>query len=200
MLQIWIDLCRQHGITEILINIHAHANAIRDFLGEDDKGVKVRISEETNLLGSAGTLLANRDWIGADSAFWIFYADVLTDANLEQVLRVHNTCGQIATLAVYHVPDPRRCGIVTVDQQNIIRQFVEKPEMPSSSLAFSGIMVSGPQIFDFIPKNVPADIGFHVLPKLVGRMAACQISDYLLDIGTPENYQIAQNSWQGLGA
>jgi NDP-sugar pyrophosphorylase family protein len=60
-------------------------------------------------------------------------------------------------------------------------------------------MVSGPAIFDFIPSEIPADIGSHVLPRLVGRMAACRITGYLLDIGTPENYQIAQTDWQGFG-
>jgi mannose-1-phosphate guanylyltransferase len=65
-------------------------------------------------------------------------------------------------------------------------------------LAFSGIMVGSPALLDFIPDQIPADIGFHVLPKLVGRMAACRISDYLLDIGTPENYQAAQVSWPGI--
>jgi mannose-1-phosphate guanylyltransferase len=198
MLQIWMEFCDRFGITDILINIHSHANVVREFL-EGRNGTRVRVSHERTLLGSAGTLLANREWIGSDSEFWIFYADVLTAANLGQILEVHRKRAQIATLGVYQVPDPHRCGIATVDTDDIVREFVEKPKTPSGSLAFSGIMVSGPEIFDFIPTEIPADIGFHVLPRLVGRMAACRITEYLLDIGTPENYQIAQTEWQGFG-
>jgi mannose-1-phosphate guanylyltransferase len=197
ILQIWLNLCRRHGVDEVLINLHARANMVREFLQKYSDGVKVCVSEETNLLGSAGTLLANRQWLGSDSVFWVLYADVLTTANLRDILQLHKRRSLVATLGVCDVPDPRRCGIVSVDKENIVREFAEKPEVPSSSLAFSGIMVGSPALFDFIPSQIPADIGFHVLPRLVGRMAACRISDYLLDIGTPENYHAAQISWPG---
>ena len=198
MLRIWMDICRQHGIGEILINVHAHANAVKTFLKENENRIKVQVFEEQTLLGSAGTLLTNRGWIGPDSEFWIFYADVLTRADLRRIYDTHQARKPVATLGVSEVPDPKRCGIVTLDESGIVHDFVEKPEIPTSSLAFSGIMMASSALFEFIPPKVPADIGFDVLPKLVGRLAACRISDYLLDIGTPENYQIAQSQWPGL--
>jgi mannose-1-phosphate guanylyltransferase len=198
MLQIWLDLCRRYNIDEVLINIHAHANGVREFLEKSSTGVKVCVSEETLLLGSAGTLKANRQWLASDSTFWVFYADVLTTANLAAILHLHKTRSKVATLGVCEVPDPRRCGIVTVDNSDIVQEFVEKPEVPFGRLAFSGIMVGTPALFDFIPNQAPADIGFHVLPRLGGQMAAYRISDYLVDIGTPENYRAAQTNWPGL--
>ena len=198
MLQIWLDLCRRYSIDEVLINIHAHANAVRKFLEKSSSGVKVCVSEETFLLGSAGTLKANRQWLGSDSVFWVFYADVLTTANLAAILHLHKIRSQVATLGVCEVPDPKRCGIVTVDANDIVLEFVEKPKVPSGCLAFSGIMVGSPALLDFIPNQAPVDIGFHLLPRLAGQMAAYRISDYLLDIGTPENYRAAQTNWPGL--
>jgi mannose-1-phosphate guanylyltransferase len=198
ILQIWLDLCRRHGIDEILINVHAHAKAVREFLESYGHGIEVCLSEEPLLLGSAGTLLTNRAWLGSGSPFWVFYSDVLTNANLVRMLEHHKTCSQVATLGVGEVSDPSRCGIVTIDEKNIVREFVEKPPKPSSNLAFSGIIVCEPSLLDFIPNQVPADIGFHVLPKLVGRMAAYRISDYLLDIGTPDTYKAAQLDWPGI--
>ena len=198
LLQIWLDLCRRHGIEKVLINVHAHAKAVREFLERYNDGIEVCVSEEPLLLGSAGTLLENRAWLGSDSPFWVFYSDVLTNVNLGRMLERHKTCAQVATLGVCEVPDPKRCGIVAVDEKNVVREFVEKPQEPSSNLAFSGIIVCEPTLFDFIPNQIPADIAFHVLPKLVGRMAAYRISDYLLDIGTPENYRAAQINWPGI--
>jgi NDP-sugar pyrophosphorylase family protein len=58
--------------------------------------------------------------------------------------------------------------------------------------------VCEPSLLDLIPNQIPADIGFHVLPTLVGRVAAYRISDYLLDIGTPETYKAAQLDWPGI--
>lgn len=198
ILQVWLDLCRRYGIDKILINVHAHAKLVREFLEGYSDGIEICISEEPVLLGSAGTLLRNRAWLGTDSLFWIFYSDVLTNANLGRMLDLHKACSQVATLGVSEVPDPKRCGVVTVDDHNRVSDFVEKPQAPSGNLAFSGIIVSESTLLDYIPNEIPADIGFHVLPKLVGRMAAYRISDYLLDIGTPQNYEAAQLSWPGI--
>jgi mannose-1-phosphate guanylyltransferase len=114
------------------------------------------------------------------------------------MLEFHRKQKQIATLGVYEVSNPRRCGIVTVDRNHLVREFVEKPPNPSGNLAFSGILIATPAIFDVIPDRIPADIGFDVLPKLVGRMAAYPIDDYLVDVGTPANYAHAQLTWPGL--
>src|SRR5579864_841352 len=64
MLAIWLTLCKKLGIKEVLINLHAHANAVRTFLREvADGDVGVKVAQETRLLGSAGTLRANRSWV-----------------------------------------------------------------------------------------------------------------------------------------
>jgi len=199
MLAIWLRLCKQVGITEVLINLHAHAETVLAFLqhsGEDD--VRVRVSKEEQLLGSAGTLRANRDWVEQDELFWVFYADVLHRADLAGMLGLHRRHQPAATLGVYEVPDPSRCGIVTTSSEGVIEDFVEKPEKPTSRLAFSGIMIGTRAMLEVIPDSVPSDIGFHVLPKLIGQMRAYPIRDYLIDVGTWENYQQAQATWPGL--
>ncbi len=197
MLQIWFDLCRRHGIDEVLLNLHSHAEAVRQFVEENRDGLMVHLFEEKILLGSAGTLLANRHWVSEEAAFWVFYADVLTTADMDQMLEFHRRRAQIATIGVYEVPDPTRCGIVQIDEEGIVRDFVEKPVLPSSHLAFSGLMLATPHVLDVIPERCPVDLGFHVLPRLVGRMAAYRISDFLLDIGTVETYRTAQFMWPG---
>ncbi len=198
LLQIWMDLCHRNGISEVLINVHAHAAVVRRFLQESSIDLKVTVSEERVLLGSAGTLLANRQWVGSDPEFWVFYADVLTTARLSSLLEVHHRENQLATLGLYEVPDPTRCGIVTLDENGTVLDFVEKPQAPSSNLAFCGIMLASRGLLDVIPQQIPADIGFHVLPKLRGQMAAYRVPDYLVDIGTLENFTLAQTTWPGL--
>lgn len=198
MLKIWFLLCRQYGIDEVLINIHSHGPAVRKFIEENKDGLSVRLFEERALLGSAGTLLANRDWVKKENAFWVLYADVLTTANLNQMLAFHESGPQIATIGVYAAANPSQCGIVQVDDRGVVRDFAEKPQMPIGNLAFSGLMVASPALLDVIPETSPVDLGFHVLPQLVGRMAAYCIRDFLLDIGTLETYRAAQETWPGL--
>lgn len=197
ILALWLQCCKRLGIDEVMINLHAHAAPVREFLRQNVAATPVRVVEEPKLLGSAGTLRANRYWIGSDDLFWVFYADVLNRADLEGMLRVHRDRRPAATLGVYQVPDPRRCGIVTTNPDGVIEGFVEKPTTPTGNWAFSGLMIGTPEMLEMIPEQTPADIGFHVLPRLTGRMVAFPIRDYLIDIGTMENYQKAQATWPG---
>jgi len=198
LLEIWLEACRRFSINEVLINLHAHAELVRHYLRQNTNGIRVRVTEEPELLGSAGTLRANRDWVAGEECFWIFYADVLNCADLENMLKMHQRRRPAATLGVYSVSDPARCGIVDVSEDGIVREFVEKPQNPTSNLAFSGLMIGTPELLEVIPECTPADIGFHVLPRLTGRMLSFPVTDYLLDVGTMENYLTAQETWPGL--
>jgi len=117
-------------------------NAVRRFIDEYKDGLRVHLFEETTLLGSAGTVLANREWVSNERSFWVFYADVLTTTNLNEILAFHDSSAQMATIGVYAMPDPSRCGIVQVDERGVVRDFVEKPKAPVGNLAFSGLMLA----------------------------------------------------------
>lgn len=199
MLQIWFEICRFAKITELLINVHAHGAQIRSYVAGHAGSLKVTLSEEDKLLGSAGTLRANRPWLGDDAEFWVLYSDVLTTLSFPDMLAQHRRNGSKATLGVYRVDNPSRCGIVTTDRDNRITSFVEKPETPANNQAFSGIFVGSPKICDLIPADKPTpDIGFDLLPRLVGQMHAYPISEFLVDIGTHAIYERAQEEWPSL--
>jgi mannose-1-phosphate guanylyltransferase len=199
MLAIWLRLCHQFGVHEVLINTHTHGDSVKRFLAENRNGVRTTVVEEPELLGSAGTIRSHRHWVANEESFWVIYADVLTRADLGRMMQFHKGHDGVATLGGYEVPDPERCGIMEADENGRIRRFVEKPKIPVGRLAFSGIMIANRSLLDAIPAKVPADLGFDVLPSLAGKMFAYRISEYLLDIGTMENYRLAQETWPGLG-
>jgi len=196
VLGIWLSLCRTQGISEVLVNTSVHAAAVAEFVRNWKNGITVTVVEEPELFGSAGTLRANRAWVASADKFWVFYADVLTRADLNSMLEFHSP-RSAATLGVYSVPDPGRCGIVTLGANHTITNFIEKPTAPRSNLAFAGIMIGTQEFLDAIPDKPGADIAFDVLPRLTGRMRAYPIDEYILDIGTPENYEKAQSTWPG---
>jgi mannose-1-phosphate guanylyltransferase len=198
LLAIWLEICRRSGIDEVLLNFHSYPQAIHEFLAKAPVDVQVRTYEEPVLLGSAGTLRANREWISSESSFWVFYADVLTTANLTRMADFHQQHKGVVTLGVCPVPDPYRSGIVVVDERGTVRQFIEKPQNPPGNLAFGGILLARPELLESIPDQIPADLGHDVLPRLVNRMFVHRITDYHLDVGTPESFAAAQRDWPGL--
>jgi mannose-1-phosphate guanylyltransferase len=199
LLKIWLNICGVAGIDEVLVNVHAHKDKIRDFAARQNGRVRLHIAEEKELLGSAGTLVENKAFVDGEEDFCILYGDVLTNASLSGLIQCHREKKQVVTLGIHQVPNPTQCGIVSADENGIVQTFVEKPAMPDSNWAFSGVMVASQEIFKYAPQQRPADIGFHLLPRLVGKMAAFKISGFLLDIGTLKNYEAAQTSWPGLG-
>jgi mannose-1-phosphate guanylyltransferase len=198
LLEIWLENCHAAGISDVLVNAHAHAEMFRKFAAKHGNAVRVQVAEEPQLLGSAGTLFENRCFVAGEEAFFVLYGDVLTNVCLASMLAFHVQRTVPATLGIYQVSNPSQCGIVTTDFEGVVRSFVEKPIQPASNWAFSGIMVASPQIIDLVPVQRPADIGFHLLPLLTEQMTAYPIQDYLLDIGTLSNYEAAQSSWPGL--
>jgi mannose-1-phosphate guanylyltransferase len=196
MLEIWLRRCEEFGIEEVLINLHSHSDQVRRFLLETSFRVQVQVSDEPVLLGSAGTINANRAWVENEESFWIFYADVLTSFDLRAMVNQHRALGADATIGTYRVPDPSRCGIVQTDPEGWVTEFIEKPAKPVGNLAFSGILLASEGFLSAVPPSAPSDIGFDVLPR-VARLAAYKIEDYLIDIGTLENYRSAQVQWPG---
>jgi mannose-1-phosphate guanylyltransferase len=196
LLDIWLDGLAKAGVTEVLLNIHHLAPLVRAHVLARCAPPAVRLVEEPVLLGSAGTLLANRDFVDGEEMFLAFYADNLTDFDPGVLVDAHRRGGSEATLTVFHAPRPSACGIVeAVD--GLMVGFVEKPAEPRSDLANAGMYAFRPGVLDLIDGDLPLDIGFDLLPRLVQRARVLDIGDsYLIDIGTPEALERARAEWQ----
>jgi mannose-1-phosphate guanylyltransferase len=198
LLSVWLDICEGLEISEVLINTHHLAERVREWASAQKAPVRIQLVHEEKLLGSAGTLSANREFIGPDEDFYIFYADNLVDTDLNSLEAFHGRHNGMLTLGLFSTPKPQDCGIVTLDDCGFISSFEEKPEHPRSNFANAGIFLARRKLFEYLPANGFADLGKDVLPKLVGAMWGHRLSGYLLDIGTPENYQRALAEWPAI--
>lgn len=201
LLDYWMQLFRTHGIDEVLINTHYLHEQVEDYIlqhNQVEKQPHIVFSYEPELLGSGGTVRANKDFIGDEENFWICYADNLTNANLTAMKKLHQERNCLLTMALFRADNPKECGIATLDEQGNIVEFVEKPAEPKSNLANGGIYLAKREVFDEIPQADFSDFGKDVLPKLTGKMAGFALQDYLLDIGTPEKYAKAQEDCKTL--
>ena len=123
-------------------------------------------------------------------------ADNLTDFDLRVLIDAQRRTGDLATLSVFHAAQPTQCGIVDLDADGRIVSFVEKPEHPPTDLANAGMYAFRPDVLDLIDAPSPADIGYDLLPRLVGRAYAVPIGkSYFLDIGTPAALERARSEW-----
>jgi len=206
LLDIWIDLFQVHGIDSVLINTHHHAALVEQAVQRlrAHKTIDIKTVFERELLGSGGTLLANRDFVEPGEDFIVAYADNLTDVDLTALIDFHKsrpTVDRLLTMGLFRSPVPQACGIATLDTNQTVTVFEEKPENPQSNLANAGIYVAAYNVLDECDKILQQaasgvfDFGYHLLPRLVGRMSGYEIKAFLMDVGTVASYHKALDTW-----
>ena len=195
MLDIWLDAFGRAGVTEVLVNLHHLPDVVRDHVAQYDGPPIVRTAFEPELLGSVGTLRAHRDWVAREDMFLAVNADNLTDFDLRILVDAHQGHGLPATLAVFRSPDPSAGGVVELDDAGTVTGFTEKPAEPVSDLVNAGVYAFHPSVLDEVNGASPCDIGYHLLPRLVGRARVVLIEGFFRDIGTVDAYQRASEEW-----
>ncbi len=155
----------------------------------------VSVTFEPELLGSAGTLAANWEFVASEPAFLVCNGDNITDIDLTELIRRHTGSSKLITMALFHADRPRECGVAEVDSTGEVLAFEEKPAAPRSNLANGGVYVMSPAVRSKLPRKVPADIGRDLLPHCVGQLGGWIWEGVLLDIGTPDAYARAQDVW-----
>jgi len=196
LLDIWLDALAKAGVHEVLVNLHHLAPVARSHLAARSGPPAVRTVEEQELLGSAGTLLANRRFVDGEEMFLAVNADNLTDFDLGVLVDAHRAGGAIATLSLFRALRPSECGIVDVEDGRVVG-YVEKPADPPSDLANAGMYAFHPSVLELIAGSPPKDIGYDLLPRLVGRARAVTLGGcYFIDIGTPAALERARDEWK----
>ena len=195
MLDIWLDAFDRAGVDEVLVNLHHLPDVVRDHLDARADTPIVHTFFEPELVGSAGTLAANRAWVEGEDLFLACYADNLTDFDLSSLVKAHQEHGAIATLTVFHSERPSAGGVMELDATGTVVGFEEKPAHPVSDLVNAGMYAFRPSVLDELGGPTPLDIGYDLLPRLVGRAKAVPVEGYFRDIGTIQAYEQAQREW-----
>jgi mannose-1-phosphate guanylyltransferase len=197
MLDIWLDALAKAGVSEVLLNAHHLAEQVEAHVAARVGAPVVHLVVEPELLGSAGTLRANRDFVTGEDMFLAINADNLTDFDLDVLIDAHRAGGAVATLSLFKAPDSTQVGVVEVNA-GLIVGFEEKPAHPRGDLANAGMYAFAPAAIDEITGPDPRDIGFHLLPRLIGRARAVALNgSYFIDIGTSEALRRARDEWKG---
>jgi mannose-1-phosphate guanylyltransferase len=151
-------LLRRYGITEIVINLHHHGEALRTTLGDGAAfGVRIVYSSEDPLLDTGGAIKNVAPLLGDDD-FLVMNGDTIIDLPLDTLLAAHRARGAAATLVLRPDPQQARYGLIEVDADDRIRRFLGRPAVTSAALTpymFAGVHVLSPRVFSYMPE-VPA--------------------------------------------
>ncbi len=92
---------------------------------------------------------------------------------------------------------PETCGIVELDDDDVVRAFHEKVKNPPGNLANGAVYIVSPVVMEFLAglgKEV-IDFSTEVLPHFMGRINTFHNRTYHQDIGTVESLLIARKEY-----
>jgi mannose-1-phosphate guanylyltransferase len=186
-----LEWLSSHGIDEVILSCGFLADGVRRVLGDGAAlGVRLHYVEEPEPLGTGGALKLAEDLL--EERFFMLNGDVLADLDLTAQLEQHERTGARATLALIGVDDPSAYGLVRLNPDGSVHEFVEKPrpEQIDSNLISAGAYILERDVLDgMAPAGTNISIEREVFPTLIDRgLFGYAASGYWLDIGTPERY------------
>jgi mannose-1-phosphate guanylyltransferase len=192
-----IEWLAAHGVTEAVLACGFLPDVLREALGEGEHaGVRLTYVTEPDRRGTAGAIRFAADALGdkLDDRFLALNGDVLTDLDLTALMRAHEERGARATIALYPVEDSSAYGLVSVDGDGGVTEFVEKTGEAVPGEINAGAYFLERSVLDLIPPEREVSIEREIFPRLVGNgLGAMRLDGYWMDIGTPERY--LQVSW-----
>jgi len=197
LLQHAIEELKKEGISEIVVNVHHFADLTINFIESKDFGLPVTISDETlELLETGGGLKKAAPLLTGIEPVLLYNVDILTNLNIRAVTEEHKKSGALATLVVRKRKTQR---YFKFDQNQRLVGWINKKtgetkiSLPgnfedASEMAFSGIHVISPEIFNYFPRQQRISITDWYLQLAKNHIIKgfFDVSDFWMDVGKPE--------------
>jgi NDP-sugar pyrophosphorylase family protein len=180
------------GASELVINTHHMAKQIEAHISQQEQyGITVHLSHETSLLDTGGGLKNVARHFENESAFIVHNADIYCTADIGMAYQTHLKHQASATLVCMTRSSKRG---VFVDTSNKVTGWTgeQPPHTPKASerqLAFGGISICSPSIFQYMPDQASFSImePFLLAARNTNNVYASEIdATTWADIGTPE--------------
>ncbi len=194
MMEHVVRLLKKHGIEDLIVLLFYQHEFITKYFGNGEKfGVNIRYLLPEGDYGTCGAVGFTRDYI-KDEDFIVISADIITDFDLQKLIKFHKEKNSLSTIVLTSVENPLSYGIVIYDEDYRINKFLEKPTWSEvfSDKVNTGIYMLNKKVFEYIPPNTIFDFSKDLFPKFLKEnipIYACVIDGYWKDVGTLQEYR-----------
>lgn len=194
LLEIWLDQLSKSGVGPFLVNTHYLNEKVENFILNSPFQNDVKLVYESELLGTAGTLIANANFFDGNDGMLI-HSDNYCLPDFKSFLLTHQNRPKecVMTMMTFRTNNPSSCGIVELDNKGVVVEFHEKVSNPPGNLANGAIYILSSELIEDICKNLRYATEFttQILAYYKGRIYTYETKDFFMDIGTPEAYLLA---------
>lgn len=190
-----LDLLKRFRVDEVVLGVNYLADSLRNVVGDEYRGMRIRYSLESCPLGTAGPIKLASKLVRLTKTFIAMNGDVIADINLSEMLQQHDSSRAAVTDALHEVDDPSRFGVVEIDSESRIVRFLEKPSLRDSPsrLVNAGVYLIDRSVLEMIPSGRSVSLEREIFPVLArrGKLGGFFHSDYWFDIGSLSEYRNA---------
>ena len=185
------------GVTDAVLSLGYRPDSFLEAYPDDTcAGVALHYAVEPEPLDTAGAVRFAALDGGIEHTFVVVNGDVMTDLDLGALWDFHHQRGAEGTIALTPVVDPSLYGVVSIDGDGRVEQFVEKPlpgEAPTNWIN-AGTYVLEPSVLSRIPVGRRVSIERETFPLMVAdrSLFALHSHSYWVDAGTPATYLASQ--------
>lgn len=167
------------GIRDVLIiSTPEDTSRFKDLLGNGSQfGINLEYKVQPSPDGLAQAFLIGEEFIGNDSVAMILGDNIYYGSGMRKILQRAANKENGATVFGYHVQDPQRFGVVEFNKDGKVISVEEKPEVPKSNYAITGL---------YFYDNRVVDIAKNVQPSARGELEITSINEAYLKIGDLE--------------
>ena len=198
ILENWLEKLSNINVDKILVNTHYLSDQVDNFLDKHflHNAQKIEKFHEKNLLGTAGTLIANYKFFKNYTGMMI-HSDNYTKMNLSDFVKRHHERPKncLITMLTFSTNRPNSCGIVELDINGVVKLFHEKVSNPPGNIANGAVYLFDNDFLEWLVKNHPEakDFSTEVLPFLLGKIYTYHTNMSYVDIGTNESLEEARS-------
>src|SRR6201997_415892 len=154
------------GIEHVILGTSYQAAVFEAEFGDGSKlGLQIEYVTEQSPLGTGAAIAIVADRLRHDTAM-VFNGDVLSGADLGQLLDYHHQQQADLTLHLVRVSDPRAFGCVPTEDGRVTA-FLEKTEDPPTDQINAGCYVFSREVIDRIPSGREVSVEREVFPALL---------------------------------
>jgi mannose-1-phosphate guanylyltransferase len=179
------------GIEHVVLGTSYRAEVFESEFGDGSKlGLQIDYVFEPEPLGTGGGIANVIDKLRHDTTM-VFNGDVLSGADLTELLNCHRAAAADVTLHLVRVGNPRAFGCVPTAADGRVTAFLEKTEDPPTDQINAGCYVFNREIIDRIPQGREVSVEHEVFPALLADqigMYGYIDTTYWRDMGTPEDF------------